>query len=103
MRKHTPGPWNRGYGNHIYQGARHDPTNPGRLVAICEPSTRTQEDWEEVWANARLIAAAPELLEELEALVEYMILDGYNEVSRTRLPGADKRLARAKEVLEKLK
>ena len=102
-RKHTPGPWTRGYGNHVYQGDRPDPVNLGRLVAVCEPSTRTKGDWDQVWANAKLIAAAPELLEALEALVEYMILDGYNEVSHTRLPGADKHLARAKEVLEKAK
>ena len=68
--KHTPGPWTRGYGNHVYQGERPDPVNLGRLVAVCEPSTRTKGDWDQVWANAKLIASAPELLEALEALVQ---------------------------------
>jgi hypothetical protein len=65
MSKHTPGPWTRGFGNHVYQGDRPDPANLGRLVAVCEPSTRTKGDWDQVWANAKLIAAAPELLEAL--------------------------------------
>ena len=64
MSKHTPGPWTRSYSNYIYQGK--DTASKGRLVAICEPTTRTQEDWDQVFANARLMAAAPELLEALE-------------------------------------
>lgn len=96
--KHTPGPWNRGYGNHVFQGEK----DRGRLVAICEPSTRTEADWDMVWANAKLIAAAPELLDQLRALTEYMVLAGYDENDDTaRLPGAQARIAAAKAVIAK--
>lgn len=64
--KHTLGPWNRGYGNYIYQG---EETGKGRLIAICKPSTRTQEDWDQVWANAQLISQSPKMLEILQKLV----------------------------------
>jgi len=83
-RKHTPGPWNRGVAQHVYQGARWDPSNQQRFIASCEPTTRTQADWEETWANAALVAAAPELLEalaELVALVEAADNDDWRRVS----------------------
>ena len=66
MSEYTKGPWTRSYTNYIYQGK--DTASKGRLIAICEPTTRTQEDWDQVFANARLIAAAPELLEALEKM-----------------------------------
>lgn len=72
MRKHTPGPWNRGVSQNIYQGEKWDPSSQQRLIAQCEPTTRTQQDWEEVWANAVLIAAAPDMLEALEVAREYL-------------------------------
>jgi hypothetical protein len=68
--QHTPGPWNRGYGNFVYQGERVAPEQ--RLVAVCEPTTKTREDWEQVFANAQLIAAAPELLQALQELQKEM-------------------------------
>lgn len=69
MRKHSPGPWNRGVAQNIYQGERWDPSNQQRMIASCEPTTRTQEDWDETWANATLIAAAPDLLATLEGIL----------------------------------
>lgn len=33
MRKHSAGPWNRGYGQNIYQGERADPSGRQRLIA----------------------------------------------------------------------
>lgn len=102
MSKHTPAPWTRGYGNYVYQGK--SASDVGRLIAVCEPSSRTKADWDQVWANARLIAAAPELLSELEALVEYMTLAGYDETDDTaRLPGAQAKLASARAVIRKIK
>lgn len=99
---HTPGPWNRGYGNHVFQGEPGHGYPSGRLIAICEPSTRTKADWDQVWANAKLIAAAPELLQALKELTEYMVLAGYDEVDDTaRLPGAVERIAAAKEIIGK--
>ncbi len=63
--KHTPGPWNRGYGNFIYEG-KFDRTVQQRLIAVCEPTNKTREDWEEVFSNASLIAAAPDMLDALK-------------------------------------
>jgi hypothetical protein len=100
--KHTPGPWSRGYGNHIFQGARDHGYPSGRLLAICEPSSRTEADWEQVFANANLIAAAPEMLDALKDMVEYMVLAGYDDNDDTaRLPGAVTRIAAAKAIIKK--
>jgi hypothetical protein len=70
--KYTPGPWNRGIGQNIYQGERWDPHGNQRLIASCHPSTRTQEDWEQTWANAKFIAAAPDLLAALIECADYL-------------------------------
>ena len=66
MSKHTPGPWRveqQSYNEHPYgvmapESAKHD------LDLLCEFSPEMTND-----ANARLIAAAPDLLEALEILV----------------------------------
>ena len=71
MSKHTPGPWTRGWGNFVYQGAKFNPRQMGRHIATCEPTTRTQQDWDQVFANARLIAAAPDLLKALEYILQW--------------------------------
>ncbi len=67
MRKHTPGPWFvNGHENYTkYVEAR---IGGGLLqeVAACGP-TEQQEQQE---ANARLMAAAPELLEALQGMIE---------------------------------
>lgn len=65
---YSPGPWNRGYGNFVYQG-EHPAPNGQRLIAVCEPTTRTQSDWDQTFANAKLISAAPELFEALSNLL----------------------------------
>ena len=68
MSKHTPGPWTASEGSpsdlwHVDM--------PDRQFSITV--ARGDEDWdmsvEEVQANARLIAAAPDLLDALQALV----------------------------------
>lgn len=67
MSKHTPGPWKAGRpdmgtlvdgveSKWIYAG--------GKYVAVA--SGRVSDDWFEIMANARLIAAAPELLDALK-------------------------------------
>jgi len=73
MSKHTPGPWYVGtdYGDqcrHIYankkvRDADGDEWNP--LIAVTDDD-ETLVNWE---ANARLIAAAPELLEALKGML----------------------------------
>jgi len=63
MNKHTPGPWNRIKGDrNVYSAAGTVCKTPAILGG---GSAAT--NWE---ANARLIAAAPDLLEALECLIK---------------------------------
>ena len=65
MSEHTPGPW---------EASRwrvcHDIT--GRAGVICDTATNTTTRTPENEANARLIAAAPDLLRELTRLVDVL-------------------------------
>lgn len=65
MSKHTPGPWNTSgaYRDSVYKDKI---AEGGLLLADCRVSERPPEVCE---ANARLIAAAPELLFALRELV----------------------------------
>ena len=64
--RHTPGPWRRSEGGAIFG-------SDGKLIQICgEYSVRFGEGTEEALANARLIAAAPDLLEACKALLTMM-------------------------------
>jgi len=79
MSKHTPGPWSR-VANSIK--SRKADCVVVRLPAYTDCSgDETPEQLERWDADARLIAAAPELLEALEALV----LDESKEYIPTRL------------------
>lgn len=67
--KHTPGPWGVEYENRIEYG----PIVAGLGFLIAEVSydpseTGTPQEWK---ANARLIAAAPDLLAAVEHLIHY--------------------------------
>lgn len=75
MSKHTPGPWvARGGGYTQVMGG-----NPEFLVADCScDRDYRQEDL----ANARLIAAAPDLLEMAHAFLEYLKDDSRSERRR---------------------
>lgn len=64
---HTPGPWTRRYGQHVYAGA--SASEAGRLLFTAAPTNGTREELDEANANAALIAAAPELLRVMEDLV----------------------------------
>ena len=58
--EHTPGPWNRAYGSRFWHSHDAGVTGPdGILVASAIDFNEYARD-EEVEANARLIAAAPE-------------------------------------------
>jgi hypothetical protein len=73
MRQHTPGPWFQfDEGGTTYASVVWGPEGPGYgAVAYCSPySSPTDKDI----ANARLIAAAPDLLDALNGL-----LDGLDE------------------------
>ena len=66
MSKHTPGPWvvSRDSGLNIY--ITQPSELPGRRPGYYAEVRRFTPDTEQVEANARLIAAAPEMLEALE-------------------------------------
>jgi hypothetical protein len=73
--KHTPGPW------HVVKVPGGNPTikgSDGHSVA-CLGNNRKRTT-EEQWANARLMAAAPQLLQALKDLLPYHM---------ARSPGAD--------------
>ena len=66
-RTHTPGPWTRRHGQHVYAGA--SASGAGRLLFAAAPNSGTREELDESFANARLVAAAPELLRVMKDLV----------------------------------
>lgn len=68
--KHTPGPWNVGT-------SHGDASNRGVIIfakgenkSIAFVSTQSWCSHSESWENARLIAAAPELLEVLQGIMQ---------------------------------
>ena len=89
---HTPGPWDvepKG-SRHFVDGA------DGLTVAYLDRAGVRERS--EIEANARLIAAAPELLEALEA-----VLPDLEHYVATHGPGPDKRLAAARAAIAKAK
>lgn len=88
MKKHTPGPWEVSGGDGIWAVS---PWNARfRLATVTKPSPMNGIDWE---ANARLIAAAPELLEALRSLTH--AVEKRNESAMTMHAGY------ARSILEK--
>ena len=65
MNKHTPGPWR--IGTPPPNGEQTIGTQQGLMVAVATTGAGTPTE-----ANARLIAAAPDLLEALNALADYV-------------------------------
>ncbi len=75
MSKHTPGPWKIEYSD---TSTRPDLKIKGNmLVATTPPLHSDREINEEVKANARLIAAAPDLLAAAKAALSLLTDDGY--------------------------
>lgn len=64
MEKHTPGPWRISPSGGLIQQV-----NGGPLNCVCRGFGRDDESFPNWQANARLIAAAPELLAALQAIV----------------------------------
>lgn len=60
MSKHTPGPWRDIDGQEVHAGKAED-----RLICQCHAGF-----YEERWANARLIAAAPAMLDALKRIAD---------------------------------
>ncbi len=88
--KHTPGPWKIDENNELPLAVIQD-HEEGQ--GICELET-VSFDTDETQANARLIAAAPELLEACKNLVAFLEQIGY--VSTGNTPTANARAALAK-------
>lgn len=63
--KHTPGPWVVRY-DYVVQAPSFD---DGRLVPVAQPYG-VNSDGTDLFANARLISCAPELMQALAALYE---------------------------------
>ena len=72
-RQHTPGPWDfvghdaGGSGYHLVEIGANHPSNTPALALVTAPAGRPDSEAE---ANARLIAAAPELLAALECILK---------------------------------
>ena len=82
--QHTPGPW-KVDGTYIYE------VGQDKIIAEVETYNNGELPYE---ANARLMAAAPELFEKLEEL--------YNAVFVMEQPRLYKALAEAKKLIEKI-
>lgn len=72
--KHTPGPW-EAIGNLVRSPAAKE-LGSGVMLAECADRWFQKVNSDEAKANARLIAAAPELLEALNDLLEQSGIDG---------------------------
>lgn len=70
MSKHTPGPWR--IGTPGPNGCYTIGTDKGLMTAMIAHSVNDPSQEMEAKGNAALIASAPDLLEALEAMVEYV-------------------------------
>ena len=84
---HTPGPW-VAMGKAVYT----ESDNPTREILWGGHNTRSASD-EEKKANARLIAAAPELLAQCKFLERMLVTTGHHSSNR---------LAKVREILAKV-
>lgn len=66
MSKPTPGPWKV---DHHYPTPRVWAADPTGVAVICDMPYWKKEHWAEMYANAYLIAAAPDLLAALKGLL----------------------------------
>lgn len=78
MSRHTPGPWK--IGTPGPNGCYTVGTQGGLMTAMIAHSICEPDQVDTANANARLIAAAPELLEALEEIVAAADGDGWNQL-----------------------
>ncbi len=99
MTEHTPGPWE------FHEGSDNSPDEIqigepilGSIVGDEWHISRIWRDVPQALANAHLIAAAPDLLEALEAMREYAIpgMNWTDEIGQALLAITDKAIAKAK-------
>ena len=97
--KHTPGPWNidetGGDIGVIYITSLNSMESMGTVCDLYFKNEHETHRFSNAKANARLIAAAPELLETLETLVDLY--------SRSRIPARKKAMNKAEAVIAKAK
>ena len=111
MTGHTPGPWKvKPIGKEIYVEADHLPgwssaCNPficDMQASECIDPAQVKEERPRILANAQLIAAAPDLLQALEKLLEEykacerFIDHGYGKVHPQTLAVAEEAIEKAK-------
>ena len=90
MTKHTPGPWvitEDDYGEEHWLGG----VGEGQIIVngwINGGCKKNPEAWATLQAEAHLIAAAPELLEALQALSDSVILAGHDNTGMPALTQA---------------
>lgn len=97
MNKHTPGPWYRDFASGMKNGnailleyfVRRDGDDMAIAADIVDPATGNPSE-----ANARLIAAAPDLLAALQGLLKG-IFDGPDEANAAML------IAKARDAVSK--
>ena len=95
--KHTPGPWYVLETKHCVGGPL-GPNGIGSGIAMCGMRARTPEEQE---ANARLIAAAPDLLDALKGIVREIRAysspecDDADSIGYAELKAADAAIAKA--------
>ena len=94
-RQHTPGPWYVGtefndQGRHIYaaQKVRHEDGDEWHPLIACTDDDERLVDWQ---ANARLIAAAPDLLN----AVRFLLSNPDNHISKADRDAAYAAIAKA--------
>lgn len=80
--KHTPGPWCADFGPasghpYYYILAGSKPMDDAAIVAHVRAETKVGPSGEESRANAQLVSAAPELLDDLMGLLDALDSHGY--------------------------
>lgn len=92
--KHTPGPWSQTKNTPSLIEAIHH----GEMTTIAQAlEPEGSASIPDKWANARLIAAAPELLEALEAALRGLTHDSHPMAQSIRIKNARAAIAKAKE------
>lgn len=90
--KHTPGPWRYDFdgddfpivGRPTWECTRYGVKGEWSIALVHCLGEESQEDGNEAEANARLIAAAPELLEALKLAHDYLCGDGWEDDERLK-------------------
>lgn len=85
--KHTPGPWRVGDAGHAVFGPKDSGMHPNAPITVVQRIVNP--------ANARLIAAAPELLEALNALKTKVLASGNASAFFPELEQAIRAIAKA--------